>query len=182
MAQSKEEIRARKQRWYAANFEKEMARMKLHRLANTERITATNRARYAKDPERFNLQCQQWRARNPEYEQQRYAADPEAQRKRNEEYRAANVERLKEYSKEYYSENAEMRRANTRKWSAENPEKVKANTQRRRVRRKNAEGSHTLAEWRALVNTFGGHCLCCKKHVGIRALTKDHVIPLTRGG
>ena len=45
---------------------------------------------------------------------------------------------------------------------------------------KSATGSHTQAEWNAILRLYGGRCPRC----GTTAvkLTKDHVIPLSEGG
>lgn len=40
-------------------------------------------------------------------------------------------------------------------------------------------GSHTQAEWAALCAAYGERCACCHRK---RPLTKDHVIPVSRGG
>jgi 5-methylcytosine-specific restriction endonuclease McrA len=49
----------------------------------------------------------------------------------------------------------------------------------RRIREAFAEGRHSEQEWRTLVERLGGRCLRC----GTQAdLTKDHVVPLSRGG
>jgi len=53
---------------------------------------------------------------------------------------------------------------------------------RRRVKKLNAEGSHTFDEWELLKKQYGYKCPCCgKKEPEIR-LTEDHIIPLDRGG
>lgn len=43
-----------------------------------------------------------------------------------------------------------------------------------------AAGSHSEAEWQRLLDTFGQRCAYCGV-TGIR-LTRDHIIPLIRGG
>lgn len=41
-------------------------------------------------------------------------------------------------------------------------------------------GSHTMAEWRAKVEEHGGRCVYCGR-TDVK-LTRDHVIPVTKGG
>ena len=41
-------------------------------------------------------------------------------------------------------------------------------------------GTHTDAEWRALVDRFGGRCVRCGRTP--HAVEKDHIKPLYRGG
>ncbi len=57
-------------------------------------------------------------------------------------------------------------------------------TLRRVARKRNAIGSHTLAEWQALKIAYDNMCLCCKRSEREPdiLLTEDHVIPLSLGG
>ena len=50
---------------------------------------------------------------------------------------------------------------------------------RRYAREKGAKGSHTLNEWLCLKDMFENKCANCKKE---EKLTKDHIIPLSKGG
>lgn len=49
----------------------------------------------------------------------------------------------------------------------------------RRARKLNAPGSHTAAEWRVLVDEYDGRCAYCGS---AGKMTRDHVVPLSRGG
>ena len=53
---------------------------------------------------------------------------------------------------------------------------------KRRVRKLNAEGSHTLKEWQELKEKYNNMCLCCKKYEPEIILSEDHIIPLISGG
>lgn len=46
---------------------------------------------------------------------------------------------------------------------------------RERLRRARAIGTHSAAEWRALVRALGGVCMRCQSADG---LVKDHIVPL----
>ncbi len=52
----------------------------------------------------------------------------------------------------------------------------------RRVKKLNAEGSHTLEEWKALKQKYNHMCLCCKKEEPEIVLSEDHIIPLSKNG
>lgn len=49
----------------------------------------------------------------------------------------------------------------------------------RKERKANAQGSHTKKEWLALLALQNGICADCKQQ---KPLTKDHIIPLSKGG
>lgn len=55
-------------------------------------------------------------------------------------------------------------------------------TRLHRIRRKKAPGHHSLKEWLDLKDKYKNICVCCTKKEPEIKLTRDHVIPLTRGG
>ena len=71
----------------------------------------------------------------------------------------------------------------TRKWFKSNPDRVrqisKANQSRRRARKRNQGGKHTVNQWIALLEWFGSACLVCGATERIEA---DHVTAISRGG
>lgn len=92
----------------------------------------------------------------------------------------ANQEHLIEYQRRYRKEYPNKVIAYKRRWYAANPDKVYAMTQRRRAREHEAEGTHTAVEWRELCEAYDNRCAHCGNAEA--SLTRDHVIPLSRGG
>jgi 5-methylcytosine-specific restriction endonuclease McrA len=61
----------------------------------------------------------------------------------------------------------------------------KANGYKRRKKLERAMaivGSHTELEWQALIKEYEYKCLGCGKPEGEVKLTKDHIVPVSRGG
>jgi len=56
------------------------------------------------------------------------------------------------------------------------------NNRIRKERLRNANGSHTIGEWETLKAKYNWTCPCCKKSEPKIKLTKDHIIPITKGG
>ena len=52
----------------------------------------------------------------------------------------------------------------------------------RRARKRNAEGSFTNGEWELLKKQYGFTCPRCKKKEPQIKLTRDHIVPLLKGG
>lgn len=75
-----------------------------------------------------------------------------------------------------YRDNAEERCAYKRAWRKAN---FNRDNEQRRVRELGAEGDHTPQEWRELCSRYGNRCLICQ---GSKRITKDHMVPLSRGG
>lgn len=93
-----------------------------------------------------------------------YATNPAPTRSSQRAWRAANPDRVRELKRADYEKNREdyMRRA-----------------RERRARKALAIGTHTEAEFRALVAAYGGRCAYCGAS---GKMTRDHKTPLYRGG
>ena len=66
-----------------------------------------------------------------------------------------------------------------RRYCKSHPETIAHLKARRYAREKNAEGSHTLDEWRSLKAKYDNKCALCGER---KPMTKDHIIPLSKGG
>jgi hypothetical protein len=67
-------------------------------------------------------------------------------------------------------------------WVSRNREKKNQHNALRRALRRNAEGSFTLDEWEDLKRANGYKCLSCGGEEPSVRLTRDHIIPLSKGG
>jgi len=66
-----------------------------------------------------------------------------------------------------------------RNYCENHPENIAHLKARRYARERGATGSHTIEEWEALKDSYGNLCASCGKKI---KLTKDHIIPLSKGG
>jgi 5-methylcytosine-specific restriction endonuclease McrA len=76
----------------------------------------------------------------------------------------------------YYAANREKINARQRDYRKKNPARARTYKAQRRRR---AQGVVTDRDWRSLLRQYRNCCAYCGKS---RALTMDHVIPLSRGG
>lgn len=89
----------------------------------------------------------------------------------------------------------EVHRMSNRKWARKFKDKIKiyqrqwAQTERGKffrslkyARRKNAEGSYTLNEWKRLKEKYNSTCPMCGEREPKIKLTRDHIIPLIKNG
>lgn len=58
----------------------------------------------------------------------------------------------------------------------------KITRQKQRAKNRGYEATLTLAQWTAKLHNSQGCCHYCHTHIGYRALTLEHVIPVTKGG
>lgn len=72
----------------------------------------------------------------------------------------------------------------SKSWRKRNPEKYKAGKRRyestRRAKKRQIKNNFTTDEWLELRNSTEGICLVCGENVGIKNLTIDHIIPISR--
>lgn len=81
----------------------------------------------------------------------------------------------------YWEKNKETIRAINRLWAKNNPEKVREILNRRHARLLNAPiNDFTESQWRFIKKLYRYQCVYCG--VKPKKLTKDHIIPLSKGG
>jgi 5-methylcytosine-specific restriction endonuclease McrA len=102
--------------------------------------------------------------------------------RRRENHRAwyeRNQDQIVANSAEWRRDNPERFRASLKRWFAENPEQARLHQRRRRARKRNAPGSHTAKQVRAILAIQNRRCAYCSE---IDNLHLDHATPLSRGG
>lgn len=104
------------------------------------------------------------------------------QRLASRKYYRNNREKSKNWVKEWIKAHPEKKKAWDRRYNKEHIEKRIEAVNRRRMLKLNVVGSHTSGEWELLKKQYGLTCPCCGKTEPTVKLTKDHIIPLTRGG
>jgi HNH endonuclease len=125
------------------------------------------------------------RADHPELfkarEAARYAADPERHRARVAAYRSIPENRAKSNmgTAAWRKANPDKYHEAVRRWEEANPDLVAHYQAGWRARKRGNGGSHTLTEWRDKCAEYGNRCGYCRES---KKLSKDHDIPLSRGG
>jgi 5-methylcytosine-specific restriction endonuclease McrA len=121
-----------------------------------------------KDPERQRAYAREWMKRNPEKAR-------EAVRRWNK----AHPEQRRKAKRLYYARHREQHKVVMAAYHKAHPEVLRAKSNAYRARARAAEGKFTSAEWRALVESYGGRC-AYRGEAG--PLEVDHRTPLKRGG
>jgi len=161
-----ERKRSKGRAWRKANLDKERAATRAWRVANPEKYKATSAAWALNNRERKRTRRLAWTKVNAERVREKNAA-----------WRRANRERNRITNAAWCLANPEKVRANKAAWRAANPEKD--GTYTRRLRRWGIRPELTGADWQEILIRHGGLCTYC----GIGGkMTKDHAIPISRGG
>ena len=120
----------------------------------------------------------------------------ERKKRLEKEWRMRNKEHSRKYSNEYYHKNKDKCRAIQKKYL--NSHKQQRNEYMKQYKKLNFKkyqhygfvyrlrnrlsGTHTLGEWEILKAQHNWTCPSCKRQEPKIRLTKDHIIPLCKGG
>lgn len=95
---------------------------------------------------------------------------------------AEHPDRAAEMRREGRKRNADRRKAYNRAYREAHPDLYRNAYNNRRARLKGNGGTHTVAEWAAVKAAQDYTCLHCRKREPEITLTRDHIIPLAKGG
>ena len=173
-----ERRRASKRAWAERNPEYQVG----YRAAHREKQREYMRRWKAENRERFDAAVRAWRERNPEKVRgyvlaSRLRRGPGPGHKRK--YAGSAAERRVQISRTYYVKHKVRLRETKRRWVAKNRGRVVHYTVKRINRKRGNGGSHTYEQWVAKCALHMGCCYYCGLE---RKLTRDHKLPLSRGG
>jgi len=164
-----------------------------NRLDNPDAYKAIRKRFYQRHAEERRVSSREYgRAHKDERAARKKArrlADPEAARARDRadyiKHRESKLACAARYYAKHKGDPEFMAKAveNSKRYRIKYPEKAKARAKnakaKYRSRLHDARGSHTTAEWRAILARYDGACVKCGSEQDI---TLDHVMPLAMGG
>lgn len=175
--------------WRQLNKEMVAAYMREYRKDNSEKIAENKRKYRAENSEQIAERHRAYREANPEKIAEINRAYREANKEKCEEYmrewRKTNPEKMAAAFRAYREANIEQISSRHRAYRLANPEKIAAYGRNRRAKKREAEGSHTAADVKAIFESQRGLCANCEKKLfksGAKKFHVDHIQPLSRGG
>lgn len=127
-----------------------------------------------------------WRLKNREsllaQKKDDYLKNKDVYIKRAKEWGIANKEKRNLSSQKFRKNNPQKTRRSVSAWFSRHPEKRGEYKRKRRNLKYGAQGNHTEEEWIKVKEYFNFTCPSCTKKEPIIKLTRDHIIPLNKGG
>ena len=99
--------------------------------------------------------------------------------------RIKTLERVKDGTHNFYIHGrctAENKKSYAKEYNARNIENKRNYLRNRRAKQVINGGSHTEKDWVAIKEKYNYMCLCCKKYEPEIKITKDHIVPVSKGG
>ena len=96
--------------------------------------------------------------------------------------KAKRKDKIIAYAREYYLKNKHKIYLYTHKWRESNRERTVQQVVTRMARIRGAKGNYTFQEWNEIKKKFNFCCALCGKNESEVKLTRDHIIPITKGG
>jgi 5-methylcytosine-specific restriction endonuclease McrA len=118
-----------------------------------------------------------------------YHANPRQARRLLKAYRLSNPKKWHAYDRKVYRDKLRTdpkwrahKKKRNRLWAKRNPEKQRRRVGRYRARKMAASGYHSFDEWMLVVRAHSWRCFYCGERLNRKTVTKDHRIPLSKGG
>jgi 5-methylcytosine-specific restriction endonuclease McrA len=147
------------------------------KATDPEGLRAKWRAYKADNKEKAAAWTKRWSENNAEALKAKRVANREALLKAAAEWARKNPEKVAAKTQRWRERYPEK----VQQWRKDNPEAARAIRQRRRAREREAEGSFTADELKALFKKQTGKCVYCTAALG-KSYCADHIVPLMRGG
>lgn len=163
-------------------------RSKRYQSKNPEKVKATRKARYHKDPEGKRQKVKAYRDANRDLvrEQGRARYQKPEVKEYQRAYREKHKERRNELIAQWQRDNREKRIEQNRRWYYKDLDHSRAvhleKEHRRRAQKLGAEGSHTKEELALLLEKQGHRCAYCRANLRKVKKHADHIFPLSLGG
>jgi 5-methylcytosine-specific restriction endonuclease McrA len=156
--------------WRARNKEAWDAYSAAYREKNAKKIAARRRQNYLKNRDKELKQVKEWQQENRE----RFLAT-------NHEYKQKNADLLRQKGRERYWKNPKAAVSASRDWAKSHPERRALLERKRKVRKLNNGGEHTVEDIKKIYTMQTGKCAYCKIRLG-KTYCVDHIMPLKLGG
>lgn len=111
-----------------------------------------------------------------------YKRSGDVQRQASRNWKSKNKDKQKSYWQKWYEENRKKRADYHRHYQTEKPEVIIQKSRKRRNAKNGARGTFTEAEFQEILEESNYRCFWCDKQLVDGDITRDHYIPLTRGG
>lgn len=177
-----------------ANREKNRIEAREWRLKNPEKAKEYGKKKseagygklyYALNREAQIAKAMKWNRENPEKHKESFDRYIEKNRRKvldaKKKKREENIEEYLERERIWRSQRREELAEKSRKWRRENPEKRRVIDRNKKIRRRGADGFHTLEDVERLLVSQKFKCAECGKSVK-KEHHVDHIMPLSKGG
>ena len=111
-----------------------------------------------------------------------YRTHQEQVKNKNKRYYEREKEKLLKYQNIYYAIHKDNKKDYDKQYRKTHKAEKLLSDNRRRIRKLSLGGLHTVGEWENLKAQYNWTCPACKKMEPEVNLTRDHIVPLVKGG